>query len=131
MWSSFSLRTARLYRKIFPLTSKSKNKITKKADSSELMPCQALRRTSVRVPIGRVLCTINIESIFSMFSSWPSLTGRANSESHGEEKERLSATRSDGAVILAPCHENSEYYCNPGHFRKQLIFVLFVNSLKL
>ena len=85
VWGLFSPRTARLYPKKIPQTSKNDIK-TKKAYGRELIPCQALRQTSVRVPIGRAFCMIYAESmIFSMFSDWPSLSRRAK---EGQEKRK-------------------------------------------
>ena len=66
---------------------------------------QWLRRISVRVPIGQVFCTIYVESLFTMFSGWPRLTGWA--KEGGEEKERVSAPEYDSAVIVAPYVEKT------------------------
>ena len=43
----------------------------------------------------------------------------------------LSAARADVSHLKEELENHKLYYCNPGNFRKRLIFVLFVNSWNL
>ena len=77
---------------------------TKEAYDRELILCHApsspLNLSPRPLAIRQVFSTINAESLFSMFSDWPSLPGRAK-EGGGQEKERPSARWSDNTVNLS------------------------------
>ena len=76
MWDFFS-RTAHQYPKFSMEFNKKKNQKQKGRPPQRTDSCQALCRPSVCDPFGQVFCMPSIESLFSKFSDWPYLPGRA------------------------------------------------------